>query len=215
MEVLDVSGAVEGVLGDGVYGGGWPVDKFCRRGRGWGSSLRFLCLGGFSVCSCLLSSGAELAPVGVCVDVAAAAFADFPWAGDTSRVSYTAPVVVAVGAGSATLIPRQVRAAALVAGFRIRRRGRPLIASPPPHVVPVRANPASTSPLLNRCSTAGTGVHDDSFPSYGRLQSIVETRILGGVSISALGKQPRYVLWRARRADACSRALSSDDWVKQ
>lgn len=211
MEVLDVSWSVESVLGDWGDGGCWAVDELCSRLFG---GLGFLCLGGAEL-SFTFPACANLAPVGVRVDIAAAAFANLPRAGDSSRVPHPDPVVVTVSATAAPLIPRQPRPSAHTAGFRIRRTQRPRIAGTPPLVVPVGANPASTGTLLDRCTAASTGVHYDSLPSYGRVQSIVETRIRGGVSISALGKHPRYVLWRARRCDACSRALSNDDWVKQ
>ena len=161
MEVLDVSGTVEGFLGDWLCGGGRSVDEFGSRlcgGEG------FLCLGG-SAFSCAFPSSANFAPVGVRVDVSSAAFADFPRAGDSAGVSPADPVVVTVSATVAPVIPRQPGASAFVAGFRIRQRHRPLIAGTAPLVVPVGANPASTSAFLDRCSAAGTGIHYDSFPS--------------------------------------------------
>jgi len=164
VEVLDISWTVEGVLRDWVAGGVRAVDELYRSRRCRYGSLRFLCLGG-STFSLTFPSSANLAPIGVRVDVAAAAFADFPRAGDSSGVSHAEPVVVPVSATAAPLIPRQVRAATHAAGFRIRRTQRPLIAGTPPLVVPVGANPASTSPLFDRCPAASTGTHRDSFPS--------------------------------------------------
>ena len=161
VEVLDVSWAVEGVLGDWVCGGVWAVDEFCRGLCGGGG---FLCLG-VSAFSLTFPSSADLAPVGVRVDVAAATSTDFPRAGDSSRVPHPDPVVVPVSAASATLIPRQVRAATHTASLRIRRTQRPRIAGTPPLVVPVGANPASTGTLLDRRPAASTGTHRDSFPS--------------------------------------------------
>lgn len=84
MEVLDVSGAVEGVLGDWVDGGCGAVDELCRGLFGGGG---FLCLGG-SELSFTFPSVADFAPVGVRVDVASASAADFPRAGDSSRVPH-------------------------------------------------------------------------------------------------------------------------------
>lgn len=161
MEVLDVSGAVESVLGDWVDGGCWAVDELCSRLFGGGG---FLCLGGEEF-SLTFPSSANLAPVGVRVDATAAAFANLPRAGDSSRVPHPDSVVVPVSAAAAPLIPRQPRPATHTAGFRIRRTQRPLIAGTPPRVMPIGANPASTSALLDRRPAASTGAHRDSFPS--------------------------------------------------
>jgi hypothetical protein len=94
VEVLDVSGAVEGFCVDGV--------DFRRRVSRQVLHVLFL---GFLASSSSFPPLADGASVRVLVNVSAAALAGLSWPGDTTRVSDQDPVVVAVRAGLTRQVP--------------------------------------------------------------------------------------------------------------
>ena len=104
VEVLDVSGAVEGFFVDGV--------DFCRRVSRQVLHVLFL---GFLASSSSFPPLADGASVCVLVNVSAAALAGLPRPGDTTRVPDQDPVVVAVRAGLTRQVPCKERASASAA----------------------------------------------------------------------------------------------------